>query len=324
VTMFIDGFSRAVMGWAISDQPSAATVLAALGEAIRVDPQRGPFGGLPGTLCPDHGLEFAADAVGRACGLLGVRLAPVAPYSPNLKGKLERLHRSLVDQLLAELPHFTGGPRDAAGRLWASGLHVLTLAEMVAAFADWIDRYNRERPHAALHGQTPLQRWLEDATPLRLVPDEELRWTLLGDADRQVITSGIRFHGLNYIAPELNGLVGETVQVRFRPHDDTSIEVFRNGAHLCTAHPQGTLGPEERAAVLARRRADAREQAARQRRATRSTRERLSPITATDPGHDITVIPAVETRRRRRAPTGDDLRRLARTDLLNLRGTPRG
>jgi putative transposase len=168
-----------------------------------------------------------------------------------------------------------------------------------------------------------MQRWLEDATPLRCVPGDELRWTLLGDVDRKVITSGIRFHGLNYIAPELNGLVGETLQVRFRPHDDTSIEVFRDHTHLCTARPQGTLGPEERAAVLARRRADAREQAARQRRATRRTRERLSPITATDPGEDITVIPATEAVSRRRASVGDQLRRLARTDLLNLRGIPR-
>jgi hypothetical protein len=35
------------VGWAISDQPSAATVLAALGAAIRIDTERGPFAESP-------------------------------------------------------------------------------------------------------------------------------------------------------------------------------------------------------------------------------------------------------------------------------------
>ncbi len=46
-TLFVDGFSRAVMGWAISEYPSSASVLAALGEAVRIDDRRGPFGGIP-------------------------------------------------------------------------------------------------------------------------------------------------------------------------------------------------------------------------------------------------------------------------------------
>jgi putative transposase len=319
VTTFIDGYSRAVMGWAISDRPSAATVLAALGEAIRVDAERGPFGGIPGTLRPDRGLEFAADAVRHACGVLVVRLAAVRPYHAHLKGKVEKLHRSMVDGLLAQMPHFLGGPRDAAGHLWGGELPMLTLADFVGRFDEWVRHYNSERPHKALEGQTPLQRWREDATPLRLVPDEDLRWTLLTEAKpHKVRTSGVRFHRLDFVAPELNGLVGEAVEVRCRPHDDTSIEVFRGGTHLCTARPQGTLGPEEQAALLARRRADAAAQARRQRRAARSLRERFSPATAGSPATDVTVIPATVTSGRVPAGDGAQLRRLARVDLLDL------
>jgi putative transposase len=321
VTTFLDGFSRAVMGWAIADRPSSATVQAALGEAIRVDPEHGPFGGVPGTLRPDQGLEFAADVIRNACGVLTVGLDPAWPYQPNLKGKQERWYRTVIDGLLAEMPHFTGGPRDAAKRLWGKDLPMLTLAEFVTAFGQWVRSYNCERPHQALEGQTPLQRWLEDATPLCLVPDDELRWTLLGEKERGVNTSGIRFHRLNFVAPELNGLAGDKVGVRFRPHDDTSIEVFHAGTHLCTAYPQGTLGPEERAALLAHRRADAAEQARRQRRATRLARERLSPATAHRPAEDVTVIPATPPRFVR--PTQrevHDLREVARGDLLHLPG----
>lgn len=316
LTSFVDGYSRAVMGWAVSDTPTAGTVLAALGEAIRVDPTRGPFGGLPAVLRLDHGLEFAAQSLRRACGVLGVRLGPVLPYHPYLKAKIERLHGTIDDELLCGLPHFTGGRRDAAGRLGDAATPALGLTAFVRLLDAWFRSYNSGRPHHGLDGQTPLQRWCEDATPLRLCSDAELRWTLLGGAERTVISSGIRFHGLCYIAPELNGLVGETVEVRFRPHDDTSIEVFRAGAHLATARPQGALSAAEREAVLEQRRLDAAAQARRHRRAARHMRERLAPITADSGVADVTVISATTLTSERSGRADTALRRAARTDLL--------
>ena len=125
----------------------------------------------------------------------------------------------------------------------------MSLSDLVGRFDAWVVAYNRRRPHGGLGGATPEERWLLDAAPLRLVPPAELRWLLLEERTRKVAKSGIRFHCLDFVAPELNGLVGETVDVRYRPHDDTSIEVFRNGAHLCT-RSAGALGEAERAAVL--------------------------------------------------------------------------
>ncbi len=317
-TILLDAFSRAVMGWAIADRPSSATVIAALGQSIRVDAERGPFCGVPATIRPDRGLEFAAGVLQQACGLLAIRLSPTPGHSPHLKGKVERLQGSVVGELLAAMPHFTGGPRDAAGKLWGSGLPMLTLGELVARFDAWVLLYNRQLPHAGLGGQTPLQRWSEDATPLRIVCDEELRWTLLGEADRLVRKAGIRFHGIDFIAPELNGLVGENVEVRYRPHDDRSIEVFRAGRHLCTALPQGALGPDERAAVLDRRREDAARQAQLARRATRRARERLAPLTGPGPVEDVSVVTTAASDGERASRDADRLRRAARTDLLGL------
>lgn len=318
ITLIVDGFSRAIMGWAISDYPSTASVLAALGDAIRVDPDRGPFGGVPATLRPDRALEFAAQVLRQACGILGIHLAPAPPYQPQLKGKVERLNRTLIDQLLRELPRFSGGPRDDAGRLQDRSAPVLTLAALIAAVDAWVRWYNAERPHTELEGQTPQERWLEDATPLRLVPPAELRWTLLDGKARTVTTSGIGFHGLHFIAPELNGLVGTRVEIRFRPHDDSLIEVFRDGQHLCTAKPQGTLTAAERAAFQAHRRADAEEQARRRRRAERRSRERFSPATTEEPAADVSVIPIEALAARRSAGRDEEMRRVARTDLLRL------
>ena len=93
-TLFVDGFSRVMMGWALSLVPTSAVVLAALRQGIVVDPDRGPFGGLPERLRPDNGLEFAAKAIERSCAALGIELDPAPPYQGYSKGKVERVNRS--------------------------------------------------------------------------------------------------------------------------------------------------------------------------------------------------------------------------------------
>src|SRR5437764_777402 len=49
----------------------------------------------------DGGKECLAHAVKRAAGELGCAALPTAPYSPHLKGKVERLHRTIGDGLIA-------------------------------------------------------------------------------------------------------------------------------------------------------------------------------------------------------------------------------
>jgi putative transposase len=81
VTLFVDAFSRLVMGWALAVTPSTASVLAGLRVGLVVDPARGPFGGVPGVLRPDRGLEFAAGAIGQAAR--GARCARAARTSAH-------------------------------------------------------------------------------------------------------------------------------------------------------------------------------------------------------------------------------------------------
>ena len=85
LTRNLDSFSRLVMGWALSLQPSSAEVLAALREAIVVNPERGPWGGVPRTVVFDGGLEFLSQAIRRAAGEVGFAARPTAPYSPHQK-----------------------------------------------------------------------------------------------------------------------------------------------------------------------------------------------------------------------------------------------
>jgi putative transposase len=198
----------------------------------------------------------------------------------------------------------------------------MSLELFVDKFAGWVIDYNTTRLHSALSGQTPLQRWNADATPIREVPEAELRWLLLADVERTVNKDGVHFGGVTFIAAELNGLVGERVQIRYTPHDLRRTEVFRADEWLATALPQDLLGPEERAAVLARRRSDAAELGRRQRRASRRARATLAPITEPGPTQDTTTVTAEAAhavRRGDRDQRDRDLRRLARTDLLDLK-----
>lgn len=318
VTLFLDAFSRLIMGWAIALSPSAATVLAALGKSVRIDCERGPFGGVPSVLRWDNGLEFAAGALAKAAGTLGCAVVPTAAFSPHLKGKLERANRTITQGLVSGLPFFTHGPRAIDGRLYGPDVAPMALSAFVGEFDRWVAEYNTKRPHSALAGQTPLQRWCSDATPMQVVDQAELRWLLLADEERTILKDGIHFHGLIFIAPELNGRVGDKVQVRYMPHDDRRIEVFQGERWLCSAKPQNALSPEERDRVLDQRRADADEQARRQRRASRRARVRLAAMTGAGEVEVTTTIP-VEGGRSELAQAEDlALRRQARTGLLDL------
>jgi putative transposase len=287
-TLFVDQFSRLIVGWALSLQPTVAEVLAAVRMAVVEDPER-PFGGVPARLRWDHGHEFGADAVEQAGGVLGCVSVCCEPYSPWQKGKIERLNRTLEDELLRGLPRWTAGPRDNRGEL--VGEAPLTLAYFSVLFADYVERYNTRRGHSALGGLTPLQAWQSDSTPLQRISVEQARWMLKARQERVIAKDGIHHRGRIYFAPELSGLGGERVQVAFMPHDLRSIDVYYGDRFVATAIDQADLTDAQKRAALARRQADAKAIEQRTKRARRAARLRVAPITAGGEIDEITPLP---------------------------------
>ncbi len=304
--MIEDGFSRLVMGWALSLQPTSAEVLVAIREAIVIDPDRGPWGGVPQLIRFDGGREFLARAVARAAAELGCAALPAAPYSPHQKGKIERLHRTIGEGLIATLPHYTGGPRRADGKLYAQPAP-LTLPQLQARLREFIDAYNTKHEHASLGRLTPAQKWATSAAPLDIVEPGRLRWMLMADQTRRVLKDGIHFDGAIFIAPELARIGGRTVEVRYMPHDLRLIEVFTKDGWLCTAYPQDELTREQAEAVIRQRREAVREMGRRKAAASRKARTRIAPLTATGAIRDIT--PIISTR-----PKGDPALENQQTD----------
>jgi len=315
VTWAIDDYSRAVMGWAISIQPSSAEVLAALRAAMLEDTAGGVLRGVPGRLRMDRGLEFLAGAIGQACAALNIELDVCDAYTPQQKGKVERLHRTLIDTLLVGLPHFTGGPRAANGKLEDSG-PPLTLDRLVERFATWVGDYNA-RPHEAHDRRAPLTVFGEDPTPLTPLSAETARALLVKRWRARVRADGITHRRIPYTAPELAELVGEWVQVAGAPHDQRSLDVYWRGEYRCTVLPQHELAPAQRAAVLTARHEHAAELRRQQRAARRAAAQRIAPITA--PGQavaEVTTLPEAELRTQTRSGRERVLRSAARVDLL--------
>jgi putative transposase len=314
VTMFVDQFSRLIVGWALSLRPTQAEVLAALRMAVTVDPARGPFGGVPAVLCWDRGLEFAAVSIEQATRALGCVSRRTEAYSPWQKGKVERLNRTIEQTLLQGLPGWMGGPRDERGRL--VGDPPLTLERFVAVFTDWVIDYNTRRPHDGLGGRTPLEAWSSDATRVRTLDHEAARWMLLARTRRRVLKDGIHHGGRIYFAPELCGVGGETVEVAHMPHDPRFIEIFHRDRWLATARPQAELTDADRREALERRRADARVLEARARRARRRGRLRLAPITALGAIEELAAPPPSASEPTVR-PARASLRLLGLDDAIN-------
>lgn len=321
VTWFIDCHDRAIRGWALNLRPSQADVLAALRSAVLGDDRRGPFRGLPELIRWDNGLEFLARPVTHAAASLGVLAIPVQAHAPHLKGKIERVNRTVDQELLQTLPFFTGGAKRANGKLYGPSCDPMSLDHFTQLFSDWVDDYNLIRPHSALGGQTPREVFEADPAPLRLMDADQLRWMMLGRKSRKVLRDGIHFNRLIYFAPELNGHIGAHVDVGYMPHDARSIDVFIGEQHLCTCRPVNALSDEERHRFIQRRKEEAKGAEKARRRATYRSRARLAPITSPDaPIEEVTHVDRETAEASVGVATGERIPAAKNTDLLGVDG----
>jgi transposase InsO family protein len=103
--------------------------------------------GLPEAILCDNGGAWGnlADGAGHTpltvwLLRLGVHVRHGRPYHPQTQGKEERFHRTLKDELLTR-------------HTWRD------LAHCATEFQRFRQRYNHERPHDSLHGNTPASRY---------------------------------------------------------------------------------------------------------------------------------------------------------------------
>lgn len=324
LTTFMDSCTRAIMGWALcpNPAPSQAEIYAAMRSALRVDPARGPFGGVPLSMRWDNGMDFLADAISQTALALDCRVIVCDAYTPEQKGKIERLHRTVKEELLAELPFYTAGPRNKAGRLYGPGSGPISYELLLELVDSWVLSYNTERRHRALDDQTPLEVWENDIEPLRTLPDQDLHWLLLKRATRKVTREGVSFPRVGwFVAPEIGGLVGEHVEIRWTPGDERTLEIFYQDKHLCTAVPRDQVPSEDEDQVRANRIEDKKHAVQVRRRTSRRQAERFGPLTAAGQKAEVTTVITLSQARGEGALRGGrTLKHAAKQSLLGSGG----
>src|SRR5437016_11591058 len=97
--------------------------------------------GLPEVFYCDNGAPFSNAWLARTCAVLGVRLVHSQPYSPEGRGKQERLNRYIREAFLAEAVHHG----------------IESLDQLNDLFAAWAEHVCNRRVHAE-PGQRPIDR----------------------------------------------------------------------------------------------------------------------------------------------------------------------
>jgi putative transposase len=190
--------------------------------------------GVPDVLYGDNGAPFSNAWLSRTCGVLGVRLVHSKPYSPEGRGKQERLNRYIREAFLTEATH----------------QGISSLEELNDLFFAWAEQVANRRVHSETN-ETPIDRF-ERTGPHRQVDPEQLREAFRWSVTRRVTrTATVPLEGNAYgVDPSL---VGRRVELRYDPEDLSRIEVYLNGTKAGVATPFVTRRHTHRAVPQAAR-----------------------------------------------------------------------
>jgi putative transposase len=182
----------------------------------------------------DNGAPFANAWLARTCGVLGIRLVHSRPYSPEGRGKQERLNRYIREAFLAEAEHHG----------------IESLEALNDLFAAWAEHVANRRVHAET-GQAPIERFQAggprrqaDAALIR----EAFRWSVTRRVTR---TATVPLEGNSYAVDP--ALTGRRVELRYDPEDLTRIDVWLDGKPAGAAVPFVTRRHVHRAVSQAAR-----------------------------------------------------------------------
>jgi putative transposase len=190
--------------------------------------------GLPEVFYCDNGAPFANAWLARTCGVLGIRLVHSRPYSPEGRGKQERLNRYIREAFLAEATH--------------QGIE--SLQELNDLFAAWAAQVANRRKHAET-GQAPIERFEGGGPPRQAGPAqlrEAFRWSVTRKVTR---TATVPLEGNSYAVDP--ALTGRRVELRYDPEDLSRIDVFLDGMPAGAAVPFVTRRHVHRAVPQAAR-----------------------------------------------------------------------
>jgi putative transposase len=121
--------------------------------------------GIPTQLYMDNGSPYRAGQLARTCAVLGIHVVHSKPYSPEGRGKQERLNRYIRERFLTE----------------AEATGIDNFEDLNDRFGAWAEQVANTRVHAETK-QKPIERFLAAAPIDRPSPEqvaEAFRWSVV-------------------------------------------------------------------------------------------------------------------------------------------------
>ena len=161
----------------------------------------------------DHGKIYVSAHLRSVCARLGISIQPARPYQPTDKAAVERVFRTIREDLLAALPGYKGPDVYSRGAN-PEDLAYYFVDELEQILREWVaERYHR-RPHRGLvHPDVPgLDLCPNDAFEMGiaragrlLVPARpDLAYDFLPVTWRTIQHYGVELHGLRYDGEAIN------------------------------------------------------------------------------------------------------------------------
>ena len=166
--------------------------------------------GLPRKLYVDNGSAYRSRQLMHTAACLGIALINAKPYSPEGKGKIERVFKTIRSQFL---PGFTGK----------------SLEDINQAFERWLTDEYHARKHSST-GQSPISRFVDNIECIRSAP-QNLRDHFRKVARRRVNKDrSVVLDRILYEAPVK--LIGKQVELLYHEDERESVEIrYKNKSY---------------------------------------------------------------------------------------------
>lgn len=205
LVLFVDDATRFVLQGQFYDSLDQSIVEDCFRKAV------GQYGA-PEAVYFDNGKQYSNKWMRRTCAKLSTRLLFARPYSPESKGKVERLNgviASFLNEVALEKSQ--------------------TLDQLNNWFQIWLRECHQSKPHSALGETTsPEMAYRSDTKSLRFVEAQTLANAFLHSEDRKVDKTGcISFMGKKYEVGLL--FMGRKIQVVYDPANITEVTIETEG-----------------------------------------------------------------------------------------------
>ena len=230
LTMWVDACTRRVLSLRVWDHaPNIRMTLASLFDAVR------QFG-VPDRIYTDNGSDFRSAEMRRAIEAVGVKHAFSRPYSPEGRGIIERMFRTIKEKVVCRLPGYRGRRHVQEWNVE----DLLTTEELEVVLWQFVDRFINHTRHSATR-RRPAEHYdaLVGARSLAGVVDDgesAARFLAMLPVETRVLQPfGIEWGGLPFWTGSLCLVPdGTEVYVHFEP-------LRWRHVYLSVADPQGAL-----------------------------------------------------------------------------------